>query len=75
MSYLHFVSNEDSRRRVIQLGEEPERVFNVGSLGIENVLHEPLMSMEELERDLHFQLGGSIRIRIPAKIPECHKQN
>lgn len=62
MSYLHFVSNEDSRRRVIQLGEEPERVFNVGSLGIENVLHEPLMSMEELERDLHFQLGGSYAV-------------
>lgn len=58
MSYLHFVSNEDARRRVIQLGEAPERVFNVGSLGIENALHEPLMSVEELERDLHFRLGG-----------------
>ena len=62
MSYLHFVSNEDARRRVIQLGEEPERVFNVGSLGIENALHEPLMSVEELERDLHFRLGRSYAV-------------
>ena len=61
-SYLHFVSNEDARRRVIQLGEEPERVFNVGSLGIENALHEPLMSVEELERDLHFRLGRSYAV-------------
>lgn len=62
MSYLHFVSNEDSRRRVIQLGEDPERVFNVGSLGIENALHEPMMSIEELERDLHFQLYGNYAV-------------
>jgi GDP/UDP-N,N'-diacetylbacillosamine 2-epimerase (hydrolysing) len=43
MSYLHFVTNEDSRRRVIQLGEEPERVFNVGSTGVDNILHMTLM--------------------------------
>ena len=38
MSYLHFVTCEEYRRRVIQLGESPDRVFNVGGLGIENVL-------------------------------------
>ena len=37
ISYLHFVSNEQSRRRVIQLGESPERVFNVGSTSIDNI--------------------------------------
>ena len=36
MSYLHFTTNEDSRRRVIQLGEAPERVFNYGSTCIDN---------------------------------------
>ena len=38
MSYLHFVTNEDSRRRVIQLGEDPLRVFNYGSTSIDNIL-------------------------------------
>lgn len=38
MSYLHFVTNEDSRRRVVQLGENPDRVFNYGSTSIDNVL-------------------------------------
>ena len=37
ISYLHFVSNEQSRRRVIQLGESPERVFNFGSTSIDNI--------------------------------------
>jgi GDP/UDP-N,N'-diacetylbacillosamine 2-epimerase (hydrolysing) len=43
MSWLHFVTNDDSRRRVIQLGEEPSRVFNVGSPGVDNILHMELM--------------------------------
>lgn len=38
ISYLHFVTNEESRRRVVQLGEAPERVFNYGSTSIDNVL-------------------------------------
>lgn len=38
MSYLHFVTNEESRRRVIQLGEHPDRVFNYGSTSIDNIL-------------------------------------
>ena len=38
ISYLHFVTNEESRKRVIQLGEEPERVFNYGSTSIDNIL-------------------------------------
>lgn len=38
ISYLHFVTNEDSRRRVIQLGEDPLRVFNFGSTSIDNIL-------------------------------------
>lgn len=38
ISYLHFVTNEESRRRVIQLGENPNRVFNYGSTSIDNIL-------------------------------------
>lgn len=52
MSWLHFTSTEEYRQRVIQLGEQPERVFNVGAIGIENIINLPLMSQEELEDNL-----------------------
>lgn len=57
MSHLHFTSTEEYRRRVIQLGEQPERVFNVGALGVENIKRVPLMSKEEVKRDLNFEIG------------------
>ncbi len=56
MSHLHFTSTEAYRKRVIQLGEQPERVFNVGALGVENVLKNDFMSKEEIERSLDFEL-------------------
>lgn len=59
MSHLHFVSTDVYRRRVIQLGELPERVFNVGSIGIENILRSPLMSEDELEESLNFKVDRS----------------
>lgn len=53
MSYLHFTSTEVYRQRVIQLGEVPERVFNVGALGVENVLKQSLMD----EADIRSYIG------------------
>lgn len=47
ISYLHFVTNADSRRRVIQLGESPERVFNFGSTSIDNITTLADMSKDE----------------------------
>ena len=47
ISYLHFVTNEESRRRVIQLGEDPARVFNYGSTSIDNILTVASMPKEE----------------------------
>lgn len=57
MSHLHFTSCETSKHRVIQLGENPERVFNVGSLAIENIKKIPLLSKDELEKSLGFEFG------------------
>lgn len=51
-AYLHFTSCEEYRRRVIQLGEDPIRVFNVGSLGVENIHNYNLISRDTLEREL-----------------------
>lgn len=56
MSHLHFTSTEAYRRRVIQLGEQPERVFNVGALGVENVMKTNFMSKDEIEQSLGFQM-------------------
>lgn len=47
ISYLHFVTNEESRKRVIQLGEDPARVFNFGSTSIDNILTVATMSKQE----------------------------
>ena len=43
MSYLHFVTNAESRHRVIQLGESPERVFDYGSTSIDNIIDSAVM--------------------------------
>lgn len=52
MSYLHFTSAEEYRKRVIQLGESPERVFNVGAIGLDNIKSLELLSREELSKQL-----------------------
>lgn len=56
MSYLHFTSSNEHRNRVIQLGESPDRVFNVGAIGIENIMQMKLLSKKELEDSLDFKL-------------------
>lgn len=56
MSYLHFTSTPAYAKRVIQLGEDPSRVFCVGAMGVENALSRPLLSKEELERSIGFAL-------------------
>jgi GDP/UDP-N,N'-diacetylbacillosamine 2-epimerase (hydrolysing) len=52
LSYLHFTSTEEYRRRVVQMGEEPDRVFCVGAVGIENILNVPLLNKIDLESSL-----------------------
>lgn len=56
MSQLHFPSTDVYRRRIIQLGEQPDRVFNVGSTGVENIKKLPLLSKSEIEAFLDFPL-------------------
>lgn len=56
MSQLHFASTEAYRKRIIQLGEQPERVFYTGAVGVENVKRLPLMSKEEIEKEIDFKI-------------------
>ena len=57
MSHLHFTSTEVYRKRVIQLGENPSRVFNVGAIGIESIKNLNLLSKDELENSISFKFG------------------
>jgi GDP/UDP-N,N'-diacetylbacillosamine 2-epimerase (hydrolysing) len=58
MSHLHFVATDEYRKRVVQLGEHPDMVFNVGGLGIDNILKLDLLSRNDLEDSLNFKLGS-----------------
>jgi len=56
MSQLHFVAAKAYADRVVQLGETPSKVFNVGGLGIDNIKNLNLLSLEELETSLQVEL-------------------
>ena len=66
MSWLHFTSTDEYRQRVIQLGENPKRVFNVGAIGIENIKNMPLLDEIELEKSL------DIKIKHPLMLATFH---
>lgn len=57
MSHLHFTSTEVYRQRVIQMGEQPDRVYYVGAIGVENIKKVALLSQKLLEESIHFVLG------------------
>lgn len=57
MSHLHFTAAEEYRNRVVQLGEHPERVYNVGGMGIENIKRLKLLDKEAFEESIDFKLG------------------
>jgi len=57
MSYLHFTSTDEYRKRVIQMGENPKRVFYIGAMGIENIYRLKLLNKKELENSLNFKFG------------------
>lgn len=54
MSNLHFATNKIAEKRLIQLGEDPQAVFNVGSLGIDNIKNTKLLSLKELSKQMNF---------------------
>jgi len=57
MSHLHFIATEEYKNRVIQLGEQPDRVFNVGGLGVDNINKLKLLSRTDFEKVIGFNLG------------------
>jgi GDP/UDP-N,N'-diacetylbacillosamine 2-epimerase (hydrolysing) len=57
MSHFHFVAAEAYKKRVIQLGEHPDRVFLVGGLGLDNIQELKLLDRSELENIIDFKFG------------------
>jgi GDP/UDP-N,N'-diacetylbacillosamine 2-epimerase (hydrolysing) len=57
MSHLHFTAATEYKNRVIQLGEQPNKVFNVGGLGIDNIKKLELLSKKEFEKSIDFKLN------------------
>jgi GDP/UDP-N,N'-diacetylbacillosamine 2-epimerase (hydrolysing) len=57
MSHLHFTATDEYKNRVIQLGEHPNRVFNVGGMGIENIKRLKLLTRDEFEESIDFKLN------------------
>lgn len=62
MSYLHFVAHEGYRKRVIQLGEEPKRVFNFGAPGLDNIRSLKLLDKQSLEKQIGFKIDDKTAI-------------
>jgi len=60
MSHIHFTSTEVYRNRVIQLGEDPSRVFNFGAPGLDNIRNLKLLAKDELLETLGINLKGRI---------------
>ena len=57
MSHLHFTATSEYKKRVMQLGEEPNRVFNIGAMGIENIKRLKLLDKKEFEKAIKFKLN------------------
>lgn len=62
LSHLHFVAAEPYRARVLQLGEDPARVFLVGGMGVDSIKHTKLLDRAELEAQLGIKLQGEVML-------------
>lgn len=58
MSNVHFVASDDYKKRILQMGEDPSKVFTVGSPGNDNIASMQFLDLDELERELGFSLGN-----------------
>jgi len=56
MSHIHFVATEEYKKRVVQLGEDPKKIFNYGEAGLDNLVNLTLLNKEEFENSINFKL-------------------
>ncbi|PWH86405.1 UDP-N-acetylglucosamine 2-epimerase [Brumimicrobium oceani] len=58
MSHIHFPSTDEYKKRIIQLGEKPSSVHNVGALGIESIKKMALLDRDTFEKSINFKLDA-----------------
>ncbi len=58
LSNIHFTATKEYRQRVIQMGENPSRVFNIGEVGLDYITHTKLLSKREVEKQTGFTFGN-----------------
>ena len=76
MSQLHFVASNEYRNRVIQLGEKPKNVFNVGGFGVDSLFRTKLLSKKKLEKELNFKfLKKNLLVTFHPETLESKKTN
>lgn len=73
MSSLHFCATEVYRNRVIQMGEDPSKVFNTGAPGIDNIVNLDLLTKNDLEEALEWKLPS--KFALFTYHPETHDNN
>ena len=59
MSHIHFTATEEYKNRVIQLGEQPSRVFNTGTPGLDNISNLKLLDLKSFEESINFEIGDN----------------
>lgn len=64
LSHIHFSSTESYMNRIIQLGENPNTVFNVGALGVENIINLNIKSKEDLSKEFNIDLSNKYAVLI-----------
>lgn len=76
MSHIHLTETERYRKRVIQLGENPEHVIYTGAIGVYNIMHTQYISREQLERELNITLSDRLILATfhPATLDEMPPQ-
>ena len=57
LSHIHCATTKEYKNRIIQLGENPKNVFNVGGFGIDNILRLKLLNKQEFEKSINFKLN------------------
>jgi len=60
LAHIHFPATEESKERIIRMGEDPSRIFVVGAPGLDQILKEPLLSKEELEEKYQLDLSKNV---------------
>jgi hypothetical protein len=72
LSHLHFTAVDAYARRVVQVGEDPSRVFQVGGLGIEAITRTDYLDKQALERDLGHSLSGRLLLIATSRLIMAH---